>query len=197
MLERPQTERVTDEKEADIVELAAFRAKKLVQQADEDRQTARIQFRFEDDQVILDIDGCPFDLRWKPELASQFAHSFMIYAGLCRAAVQAKDPTVIKAREEARQCKEKRRTVAIVGKDGRKLPPLKVRGWALETWGGSPSGTSLGAWVRMCRPRARELDARRMIDEYVSYGYARDHVRVVAVDHRGRVIPPERMPTAS
>jgi hypothetical protein len=184
----------------DIIDLAAFRAAKLEAKTKADEsKTVGIELRYEEGRgVILDLDleDSTQELAWTIEGAQRMGQAFMRIAGNARAYERSKDPAVIKARELEREKRAKRAHVPITGRDGRKLPPLKVRGWALETLGGHTGADAPAQWVRMTRPRSNELAARQLIDEYIAHGYRPDRVRVVPVDHRGRVIPPERMPAS-
>lgn len=188
----------------DIIDLAAFRAAKIekLKVAVNEKSTtttAGIELRYEEGRgIVLDIEYEDFtqELAWTLEGAQRLGQSFLTIVGRARAYERSKDPAVIKAREDDRQRREKFHTVKTVGANGKKLPPLKVRGWALETLGGHTGPDAPGKWVRMTSARRTEIEARKLIARYVDHGYPPDKVRVVPVDHRGRVIPPERMPAA-
>lgn len=186
----------------DIVDLAAFRAAKIEltsaveSTAAAEKRQCRVSLSIVDDRVVFDHEALDHVISWDADQAIEFGNQVTNLGALLRAHLRARDPEVQKQRELERQKREKRRIVPIVGKSGRRLPPLKVRGWALETLGGHTGADAPHVWVRMTSSRRSEMDARRLVAEYVAMGYAPDKVRVVAVDHRGRVIPPERMPAS-
>lgn len=193
----PQTRGV----DGDIVDLAAFRAaridaSKVEVSASAARREHKLTLAIVEDRVELDHAALDHLLSWDAEQALEFGRQMMHLGGLLRAQQRSRDPEVQKRRELDRAKRAKARLVPIVGKNGKRLPPLKVRGWALETFGGHTGPDAPAVWVRMTSAPRTELEAKRLVSDYVEHGYAADRVRIVAVDHRGRAIPPERMPAS-
>lgn len=179
----------------DVVDLAAFRASRAAKpttEVVEQRMTLRINER---DLIEIDHPELAHLIFFDADEAIAFGRAMVHLGGLIRSALHSRDPEVIAAREADRAKRVERSKVALVGKDGRKLPPLKIAGWAVETFGGHTGADAPPLWVRMTAPRRTELGARSLIESYLQHGYAREHIRVVPVDHRGRAIPSERMPT--
>lgn len=195
--------------ESDIVDLAEFRAAKVERErkveatASASKREHKVSLSIVDDRIVLDHEALDHVLTWDASQAITFGEEVVRLGHLQLRIENERRPEVIELRKQQRAEAEARarrlakfRTVKVRDASGKVMPPLKVKGWALETFGGHTGADAPPVWVRMSSPRRRELDARRLVDQYIEHGYAPDKVRVVAVDYRGRIIPPERMPAS-
>lgn len=160
----------------DVVDLDAFRTRRST-----GAEAPKARIRIVDDEIEFDHPELDVVLSFSVELAEKFATALLAM----------RHRILAKQQRDAESAK--RDHVATADQRGRKLPALKLRGWAIDTRGGSP-GSDDFRWVRMTHAFKSRIDAERARRDYLEYGYTNDCVRVVPVDSRGRVIPPERMP---
>lgn len=177
----------------DVIDLAAYRTQREKQRS-EAPPLEKCKIYINDERLVeLDHPELDVFLTFDADKAIEFGRIFMTLGGRLRAYERTQDPAYAREREEVQQKRAAFMRMPLVDKNGKPLPPLKVQRWVLQTLGGHAGVDAPPFWVAMAS-RQSYLSAKMMIRDYLSYGYAEHKIRIIPVDSRGRMIPPERMP---